>query len=126
MKNVVNSGTLRQPETIGHLAKAFKHHERPSILGPQLALAARCDGLVVAKQTEQHPIAHRQLERPVLGVVEASRMFLSLQKTHTNLGEEFIPVGEQGVHSIRASAPRSIGQELRRCATVYNSEGRRP
>jgi hypothetical protein len=92
MEHIMNAGTFRKLEPICHLANAFQDLERTSVLGAQLAGAARCNRLVVAEQPEQHPVTHSQFERSVLGVVEAACVFLGLEKTSTNLCQKLIPV----------------------------------
>jgi len=123
MEDVVDACALGKLKTIGHLADAASHLERAGVLGRQLAPAARYQILRVAvEHPQEHPIADGELELAVVGVVEPAGVLLSLEKSSTHLLKELLPVGEQGVHRLRARLSRGVGQQVRGRPTVHHLE----
>jgi hypothetical protein len=77
---------------------------------------------VAVEHPKEHPIADGELEFTMVGVVEPAGVLLSLEKTSTHLLKELIPVGEQGVHRLRARLPRGVGQQVWGWPTVHHLE----
>ena len=57
------------------------------------------------KHAEQYPIPDGKLQGTVLGIVEAVSVLLRLEKASAYLVQELIPVGQHGVHGLRARLP---------------------
>jgi len=86
MKNIMNACIFWKIESVGHRPNAFEHLIRSSIARTELVTPTRNERLGgTMQQPKQHPISHRELQWPMLGIIVASSVFLCLKQSGSHL-----------------------------------------
>ena len=80
MEDVMQASARRELESVRHRPDALQHLKGPGKAGAKLALGARLLGQGrPVKKTQPHPIAHRELQITVRGIVVLRGELLRLE-----------------------------------------------
>lgn len=123
MKHIVDSGIRGQAQAISNFADTFQHLEGTCIAQPELAAGAcsqRLGGLV--EHAQPHPIAHGELQRPVVDIIVATSILLGLEQPGAYLDEESVSINKHGVYRLKLCRTRLIGKHVRRRSPIDDLE----
>ena len=77
------------------------------------------------KKPEPHPIANRECELAVLGVIGTTGMLLSLKEARANFCQELVAVSQHGINGRRVRLSLRVWQQVGRRPPIDDGEWRR-